>query len=64
MKWKPTISVCMGKTGRGPHLVQNHQIRLPRIYEKYLFCIREGQAISMRNAKATRRVLASFHEYF
>ncbi len=52
-----------GKDRMAPHLVQNHQIRLPHIYEKYLFCIREGQATSMRNVKATRRVLVSFHEY-
>ncbi len=52
-----------GKDRMAPHLVQNHQIRLPHIYEKYLFCIREGQAISIRNVKATRRVLASFHGY-
>ena len=52
-----------GKDRMAPHLVQNYQIRLPHIYEKYLFCIREGQAISMRNVKATRRVLVSFHAY-
>jgi len=40
-----------------------HQIRLPHIYETYLFCIRESQAISIRNVKATRRVLVSFHTY-
>ena len=44
-------------------LIQNHQIRLPHIYEKYLYCIREGKAISMRNVKATRRVLVSFQAY-
>jgi len=44
-------------------LVQNHQICLPHIYEKYLHCIREGKATSMRNVKATRRVLVSFHDY-
>ncbi|MBT3259508.1 MAG: tyrosine-type recombinase/integrase [Deltaproteobacteria bacterium] len=52
-----------GKDRMAPQVAQNHQVRLPHIYEKYLFCIREGQAISMRNVKATRRVLASFHEY-
>jgi len=52
-----------GKDRMAPQVAQNHQIRLPHIYEKYLFCIREGQAISMRNVKATRRVLVSFHEY-
>ncbi len=52
-----------GKDRMAPRLVKNHQIRLPHIYEKYLCCIREGQAISMRNVKATRRVLASFHVY-
>ncbi len=56
------IRAC-GKDRMAPHLVQNHQIRLPDIYEKHLFCIREGQAISSKNAKATRRVLASFHLY-
>ena len=52
-----------GKERMAPHLVQNHQIRLPHIYEKYLFCLREGKAISMRNVKTTRRVLVSFHAY-
>ena len=52
-----------GKDRMAPHLVQNHQIRLPDIYEKHLCCIRERQVISSKNAKATRRVLASFHLY-
>ena len=52
-----------GKDRMAPHLVQNHQIRLPDIYEKHLFFIRERQVISSRNVKATRRVLASFHIY-
>ena len=52
-----------GEDRMAPHLVQNHQTQLPHIYEKYLFCIREGKAISIRNVKATRRVLVSFNAY-
>ena len=60
---KGLLCYLYGKDRVAPRLVQNHQIRLPHIYEKYLFFIREGKAMSIRNVKTTRRVLASFHAY-
>jgi len=60
---KGFLCYLYGGVRMASHLVQNHQIQLPHIYEKYLFCIREGKAISIENVKTSRRVLASFHAY-
>ena len=60
---KSLLCFLYGEKRMAPHLVPNHQIPLPHIYEKYLFCILEGKAVSVRNVKATRRVLVSFNAY-
>jgi hypothetical protein len=60
---KSLLCFLYGEERMAPHLIKNHQIPLPHIYEKYLFCIRQGRAVSMRNVKTTRRVLVSFHTY-
>ncbi len=60
---KSLLCFLYGEERMAPYLIKNHQIPLPHIYEKYLFCIRQGRAVSVRNVKTTRRVLVSFHAY-